>query len=151
MIHTNGPTGAAVDLLRDPGLTVQAFTWLPGDFDPRSLHRRSGWSLWRYRGEHRRGAWTVDGLAAAVMLQRDDDRRDHLRSLRRPFDPGPIWIGEHFVNVKFAVPGPPDDIVTATLTILPPSGNDLNFPALPAIIADDAPTGPIITTKESAA
>lgn len=30
------------------------------------IRRRSGWALRRYRGEHRRGAWTVAALTAAV-------------------------------------------------------------------------------------
>jgi hypothetical protein len=31
-----------------------------------SCHRRHGLKLWLYRGEHRCGAWTVSGLAAAI-------------------------------------------------------------------------------------
>lgn len=77
----------------DAGVICRAYTWLPGDFDPRTLRRRTGWALRRYRGEHRSGAWSVASLAAAVAWGAELTQQQHLRSLRRPFDPRPIYLG----------------------------------------------------------
>lgn len=69
-------------LTDDAGLMYRAYTWLPGDFDPRDLHRRNGWKLRRYRGEHRTGAETVAGLRDEITVSAERVRREHLRSLR---------------------------------------------------------------------
>lgn len=64
-------------------LMVRAYTWLSGDFDPRTLRRRAGWALRRYRGEHRDQAWSVTDLADQVARHAEQTRRYHLASLRR--------------------------------------------------------------------
>jgi hypothetical protein len=57
------------NLLRDSmNLSLRARTWLPGDFDVRTLHRQRGWALRRYRGEHRQDGYRlrVTDLGAVV-------------------------------------------------------------------------------------
>lgn len=96
---------------------VRVWTWLPGDFDPRSLHRRSGRALWRYRGAHRSGAWTVAQLVHAVERQRDATAAQHRRSLRRPVEPI-VYLGSRWTSLRFyGVPPAADDGVAMTATL----------------------------------
>lgn len=146
-------------LNEDVRLMMRAYTWLPGDFDPRTLHRRKGWRLRRYRGEHRpwtprnrrRGLFTVDRLRAEVQATAAGRLEMHLRSLRRPVDPNPVYLGSCLTSVRF-FDGPPDacaplgqayiefipDQGTATVPVFELAMPDFGFST------DDAPTGPII-------
>lgn len=128
-------------------------TWLPGDFDARDLHRRSGWALWRYRGEHRRGQFTADELRSAVADAAEGTRRAHLRSLRRPFQPI-VYLGERRTELRWygVVGDHPEELQQATLVIHP----DVAPVTIPAIagppaqscyidIDDDTPTDPLLS------
>lgn len=97
---------------------------------------------WRYRGQHRTGALSVAVIVRSVAVTAEDTRRAHLRSLRRPFNPGPVFIGTRETKIRLygALPNGPDDPV-GTLVIVPP---DDVVSAPPLIVdADDAPTAPI--------
>lgn len=132
----------------DAGLMVDARTWLPGDFDPRTLRRRRGWALRRYRGEHRDKALTVGEIRDSIAARAHFARMAHLRSLRRPADPGPIYIGTMFERLHFYVPpGEIPEGATATIEFMPDEALQmvpcLIGPAAPDTRADDADTGPI--------
>lgn len=137
------------DMLRDPRriarrlheeaeLQMIARTWLPGDFDPRQLRRRTGRALRRYRGAHRTGAWTVAALADEIAVMDRDRRIAHRRSLRRDKSDGsPVYLGTRWTQLRFYEPGHPFE---GTLTIDVPEG-----PPGPGIIAvDEADTGPLV-------
>lgn len=136
----------------DMGVTMRAWTWLPGDFDPRTLRRRRGWKLRHYRGDHRTGSETVAGLRVEIAVAAERTRRFHLQSLRRPTPTGPVWIGEYMTNLKFY--GVPKDleIGTAYLEIVPDQGETFVPFVDPRVevIADDALTGPIVMDAEQA-
>lgn len=120
----------------------------------RAADRRNGRSIRRYRGDHRRGTWTVDALTEAVVDAKSADRAAHRRSLRRPFDPSPVYLGSRWTGLRFyTAPGDPTDpaTMTGTLTIEPDDEVALSVPVLrgppgpgepPA--ADDADTGPLM-------
>lgn len=131
----------------DAALVVQCLD-LSGDFDPRRLRRQRGWALRWYRGEHRGGAWSVTDLADQVARHAELVRRRHVRSLRRPFDPGSIFLGTRMTSLRFyATPGNPEDpFQIATLTWEQPEDQG-TFPVLPGkpVNAEDADTGPVIT------
>lgn len=120
---------AIAGVLDDVGIVCRSSLWLPGDFDPRALHRRDGWALRRYRGEHRTrpGAYTVDDLARIEIVTASIDRQRHLRSLRRPFNPGPIFLGGQLTNVKFYGVQAEPTLGTITLSIEP----SVSVPTIP--------------------
>lgn len=119
-----------------------------------AIRRRAGWALRRYRGEHRpwapgnhtRGLFPVDWIAAEVEASAADYREMHRRSLRRHVDltPGcPLYIGDLAVpNLKF-YGIPPDPAGAATFSFVPSDDAVLEVPVLGGATADDAPTGPI--------
>lgn len=83
---------------------IIARTWLVGDFDPRTLHRRDGWALRRYRGNHRRrvGAYSPGEVRAMLAADEPARTRAHRRSLRRPPSDGtPVLIGTRPTALKF--------------------------------------------------
>ena len=71
-----------------------------------ALKRRSGLALRRYRGEHRPrpGASFVDELRSEWDGSELARRREHLRSLRRPFNPGPVYLGTERCTVRVWLP-----------------------------------------------
>lgn len=124
----------------------------------RAADRRDGYSVRRYRGVHRSGAWTVDALTEAVIAQRSADRAAHRRSLRRPVSSGPVYLGERPTAIRFyGVPGPSPDAEALRGTITLAADDDgppmwtLEVPVLPGPpgpgeppAADDADTGPLV-------
>lgn len=120
------------------------------------IRRRRGWALRRYRGEHRRGSWSVAALTDAVEGQRDADLAFHRRSLRRPFNPGPVYIGSVLHNVKFfGVPAYQTPDGKATLTLFPPDDEGTTVSTLSALLGPgDAglpPPPPTYTLEDLAA
>lgn len=157
-------TGPTVDeFLRDPQIVnakLQAMAeekGLAGFVLPppieRRIHRRDGWALWRYRGVHRHGCWTVDALTEAVIASKSADRAAHRRSLRRPVEPI-VWLGSYRTNLRFyGVPPSPEDV--GTVVIAP--AEDAEVVSLPAVLQgppaepfawDAADTGPILLPDE---
>lgn len=86
---------------------------------------------YRYRGEHRDGAWTVGALTESVIAQRSVNERAHRRSLRRPIDVEPHYFTIR--NVRFTVFPPPNhDAMEGVLLVVPPAGSafPVNPPAM---------------------
>lgn len=139
-------------------LSVTVRRWLLGDSDPRTLHRRHGWALRRYRGEHRDKALTVAEIRDSIDARAHATRIAHQRSLRRrPSGKPPemIHLDTVFATMKFyAAPGEMPEDATATLTLMPDEGvQTLVRPLIgeqgPAhVTADDADTGPIWMSPE---
>lgn len=123
--------------------------------DHRAAQLRGGQSARRYRGAHRRGAYTVAEVAADVERQRSAAAAAHRASLRRRTD-GMVWIGSRYISVPLFLgpvgPGAADEMV-ATLTLMSPDGDQAGVPAIVDMsitACDDAPTGPILIDSEEA-
>lgn len=112
----------------------------------RAAQLRGGRSTRRYRGAHRRGAYTVAEVAADVERQRSAAAAAHRASLRRRTD-GMVWIGSRYISVPIYT-GPGVDALVATLTLMPPDYDEASITAI--AVGDDAPTGPILIDSEEA-
>lgn len=102
-----------------------------------ALKRRSGLSRWRYRGEHRPrpGASFVDELRREWDGSELTRRCEHLRSLRRPFNPGPVYLGTERCTVRVWLPGESEQ---ATLKLLA-AESPLTIPAIVPALAGPNP------------
>ena len=140
---------ATVHTFADDPTTGRYWVW------SRDITRTRPRRRWRHRGAHRSGAWTVAEVAATVERQRSAAAAAHRASLRRPAEPT-VFLGSRYISVPLFLepvgPGAADEMV-ATLTLMPPDGDQAGVPAIVDMsitACDDASTGPILIDSEEA-